>query len=1112
MAEGEPGAEAAALLPRESRNSHPSCRSLRRLDYSKNQRRNNSNNNPPPPWQFSRQDPAPETRIGNQQDPSDPENKFRAKETFPKVGTFNKTSKNQEFQHYQWPKSGRRKSSRSQAKPTLPHSAARPGRSDTAPESERGVDPKEHGSLTCSEGQKDIGNEENRGAKPKKRAHPVHGLGREEKGKAKSEWNQRKEEMSEAAPPASPAQAEPSRAADGKTGFDACALGCGEQKRLPFPKKRDSRESEWCQAPPDKEIPKPQEGKRNRNTRAKSSLSCVAKERPQKATDQRGTITGGFHAGVEPEKCAGRRQKEPRVTQLGWKKKSEVPENKETYTGSLIEQLTSEKYECLVCCEVIRMMVPVWSCQSCYHVFHLNCIKKWARSPSAQAEDGNSGWRCPACQNVSARVPGTYTCFCGKVKNPEWNRNEIPHSCGELCRKKRPGQDCPHPCNLLCHPGPCPSCPASMIKTCECGRTSHSVRCGQANTIHCSNVCGSPLNCGQHSCAELCHGGQCQPCQLILQQVCYCGSTSQDVLCGTNTKPSDGFGDFSCLKICGKALKCGNHLCSQVCHPRPCHPCPRLPHLVQFCPCGQTPLSKLPECGSAERKTCLDPIPSCGKICGKPLPCGSIDFVHTCESLCHEGNCGPCSRTSNISCRCGSKTKELPCALLKTQTDDTFICNKRCNKKRSCGRHKCSDICCVDKEHRCPLICGHKLNCGLHRCEDPCHRGNCQTCWQTSFDELTCYCGESVIFPPVPCGTRPPECKNTCTRLHDCDHPVFHSCHSEEKCPPCTYLTQKWCRGKHELRSNIPCHLTDISCGLSCNRTLRCGMHKCQRICHKGDCLLDEGCKQACTLPRPDCGHPCTAECHPSSPCPTTRCKAEVELQCECGRRKETMICSEATSAYQRIAAISMASKLTDLQLGDSVEISKLITKKEIREARLQCDESCLAQERNRRFAEALNISDDSDPFNVRSAESKYSDSLKEDARKDFKFVCEVEKEMRVLVEAVNKGRNPKKSYCYPPMNRDHRKIIHELAQVYGIESVSYDSEPKRNVVIIAVRGKSVCPTTTLTAVLEKELQSRQPPPPIPHHKHQTNKNPGSSGLQKIAKEEPVIDYFDVQD
>lgn len=39
------------------------------------------------------------------------------------------------------------------------------------------------------------------------------------------------------------------------------------------------------------------------------------------------------------------------------------------------------------------------------------------------------------------------------------------------------------------------------------------------------------------------------------------------------------------------------------------------------------------------------------------------------------------------------------------------------------------------------------------------------------FDELTCHCGASVIYPPVPCGTRPPECTQTCARVHQCDHP-----------------------------------------------------------------------------------------------------------------------------------------------------------------------------------------------------------------------------------------------------------------------------------------------------------------------------------------------------
>lgn len=77
------------------------------------------------------------------------------------------------------------------------------------------------------------------------------------------------------------------------------------------------------------------------------------------------------------------------------------------------------------------------------------------------------------------------------------------------------------------------------------------------------------------------------------------------------------------LLFFNRDLKCGNHMCSQVCHPQPCQLCPRLPHLVRYCPCGQTPLSQLLELGSSGRKTCMDPVPTCGKVCGKPLSCGS---------------------------------------------------------------------------------------------------------------------------------------------------------------------------------------------------------------------------------------------------------------------------------------------------------------------------------------------------------------------------------------------------------------------------------------------------------------------------------------------------------
>ncbi|XP_070708642.1 transcriptional repressor NF-X1 [Pempheris klunzingeri] len=815
----------------------------------------------------------------------------------------------------------------------------------------------------------------------------------------------------------------------------------------------------------------------------------------------------GRHAPFQTRGSRRTHHQNHRPGQRSWDK---TPESKETQTGCLIEQLSEEKYECMVCCDVIRLMAPVWSCQSCFHVFHLNCIKKWARSPASQADDSAEGWRCPACQNVALKQPTSYTCFCGKVTNPEWQRTEIPHSCGDMCGKKRSGVDCNHPCNILCHPGPCPQCPAFVTKSCICGKTSQPMRCGQGTVLQCDKVCGAFLNCAEHTCAQVCHSGACQPCQLQVQQVCYCGVTSRKVLCGTDKEGFNGSGHFSCQKTCGKMLKCEAHRCQQVCHRGPCQPCPRSPSLVKTCSCSQTHLAKLLELGYSERQSCSDPIPSCGKTCNKPLACGSSDTIHLCEKLCHEGSCGPCSLTSTVRCRCGSKNKEVPCATIQKEDELVFTCEKRCSKKRSCGRHKCGELCCVNVEHKCPLICGYKLNCGLHRCQEPCHRGNCEPCWQSSFDELTCHCGLTVLYPPIPCGTKPPECKSMCTRRHECNHPVFHNCHSEEKCPPCTYLTQKWCMGKHEQRSNIPCHLQDISCGLTCNKTLPCEMHRCKRICHRGECLAEGSCQQPCVLPRPDCGHPCSAPCHKGSSCPRTTCTAKVAVQCDCGRRKERVICTEATSSYQRYAAIAMASKLSDMQRGDSMDIGLFLPKKEQKQTRLECDQECATLERNRRLAEALQIDSSSDPFNVRST-SVYSDSLKEDARKDIKFVTEVEEEIKNLVELVNKGKQPKRSHCFPPMNREHRKIIHELAEVYSVESVSYDSEPKRNVVITAQKGKSTCPNSTLTSLIERETAARAPPP-IAHIKQHSSKPVSGSTWSKMVKEEPVIDYFDVQD
>lgn len=177
------------------------------------------------------------------------------------------------------------------------------------------------------------------------------------------------------------------------------------------------------------------------------------------------------------------------------------------------------------------------------------------------------------------------------------------------------------------------------------------------------------------------------------------------------------------------------------------------------------------------------------------------------------------------------------------------------------------------------MVCGRTLSCGLDRCEALCHAGNCNRCYRVSFDELRCHCGTQVMYPPVPCGTRPPDCNKPCTRVRPCGHPPSHNCHPDANgCPPCTTLCEKFCYGKHEKRKNIPCHLTEVSCGKSCGRPMKCGRHTCPVNCHAGPCPAT--CTQPCPVQRAECDHPCGLPCHEGA-CPGTPCREKIKVQCQ---------------------------------------------------------------------------------------------------------------------------------------------------------------------------------------------------------------------------------------
>lgn len=704
----------------------------------------------------------------------------------------------------------------------------------------------------------------------------------------------------------------------------------------------------------------------------------------------------------------------------------------------LTEQLNRGQLECLVCCDYIRQNDSTWSCNNCYHVLHLKCIKKWAES-----SNGDNGWRCPACQNSNDNIPDNYLCFCGKRRDPEWNRHDTAHSCGDICGKLRTKNNCSHKCTLQCHPGSCPTCIAMVTRKCGCGKISQSLKCSTETQVICGDVCGKLLNCSNHYCEKICHHDDCGLCENKINQSCYCGKEKRQVTCQLETSTT-----YTCDKICNKLLDCKNHYCNDKCHSGDCSKCKLLPDFVNNCSCGQTPLT-------IKRDNCLDPVPTCDKICSKQFKCGQPSDPHKCKSLCHTDTCPQCELTTWVKCRCGNMDREIKCCDLTTKADDAR-CGKKCIKKKSCGKHKCNQYCCIDIEHICLLPCSKLLSCGKHKCDLTCHRSRCQPCYRSSFEELYCECGTAVIYPPVPCGAKKPTCTKPCTREHTCSHQVLHNCHSDTTCPPCTVLTSKYCYGKHELRNSVPCYFNELSCGLPCNKPISCGRHKCITLCHPGICEKPgQICVQPCTIGREMCGHVCAAPCHDGK-CPDTPCKEMVKVTCTCGHRTMTRVCAENSKEFQRIASGILASKMADMQLGHSVDLEEVFgqgAKKQNQLKTLECNDECKLIERNRKLALGLQIVN---PDLSGKLQPRYTAYMKGWAKKDAHFCQMVHDKLTELVQLAKNSKQKSRSYSFDSMNREKRAFVHESCEHFGCESQAYDQEPKRNVVATAVKDK-VC-------------------------------------------------------
>lgn len=163
-----------------------------------------------------------------------------------------------------------------------------------------------------------------------------------------------------------------------------------------------------------------------------------------------------------------------------------------------------------------------------------------------------------------------------------------------------------------------------------------------------------------------------------------------------------------------------------------------------------------------------------------------------------------------------------------------------------------------------------------------------------------------------------PTCVQMCNLHNDttgCVHPCENRCHDAVKVsitdknfkpalpwevqvetyeirklphPACQIKVAAICLGGHE-ECLWPCYNSKpTSCQRECGRKLKCGNHKCQRLCHEVKDLKSteqeetcQPCAEGCIVSRSDgCIHPCKRACHPP---PCDPCNANIKTQCHCG-------------------------------------------------------------------------------------------------------------------------------------------------------------------------------------------------------------------------------------
>lgn len=122
-----------------------------------------------------------------------------------------------------------------------------------------------------------------------------------------------------------------------------------------------------------------------------------------------------------------------------------------TRSEQIFDDFSSGQSECAICYEEISAQGKVWSCCTCFQVYHHECIAGWSE------RHANTGdWPCPTCKSpVPQEETSSASCWCGKRRHSVLDL--MGNTCGESCLKANwcDRKRCMNRCQKPCHPGPC---------------------------------------------------------------------------------------------------------------------------------------------------------------------------------------------------------------------------------------------------------------------------------------------------------------------------------------------------------------------------------------------------------------------------------------------------------------------------------------------------------------------------------------------------------------------------------------------------------------------------------------------------------------------------------